>query len=88
MLSLPAPAVLSPPWIRGSLAARESSPRGLTSAETAARRAGHGPDELPAASPGQVRRRLLARFTDLFAVVLLVSLLPAAHDDDRAVRVL
>ncbi|MFF4964369.1 cation-translocating P-type ATPase [Streptomyces sp. NPDC001037] len=64
VLSLPAPAVL---------AALESSPRGLTAAEAAARRARHGPNELPAASHGHVWRRLLAQFTDLFAVVLLVS---------------
>ncbi|MGV9406290.1 cation-translocating P-type ATPase [Streptomyces sp. NPDC003667] len=64
VLTLPAPAVL---------AALESSPRGLTAAEIAARRARHGPNELPAASHGHVWRRLLAQFTDLFAVVLLVS---------------
>ncbi|MFF8948666.1 cation-translocating P-type ATPase [Streptomyces sp. NPDC014940] len=64
VLSLPAPAVL---------AALDSSPRGLTAAEIAARRARHGPNELPAASHGHVWRRLLAQFTDLFAVVLLVS---------------
>ncbi|MEU3243948.1 cation-transporting P-type ATPase [Streptomyces sp. NPDC006875] len=55
------------------LAALESSPRGLTSAEAATRRDCYGPNELPGVRRGQVWRRLVAQFTDLFAVVLLVS---------------
>ncbi|MEU2424252.1 cation-transporting P-type ATPase [Streptomyces sp. NPDC007851] len=50
-----------------------SSPRGLTSAEAATRRDRCGPNELPGVRRGQVWRRLVAQFTDLFAVVLLVS---------------
>ncbi|OLZ69063.1 cation-transporting ATPase [Streptomyces sp. IMTB 2501] len=50
-----------------------SSPRGLTAPETAARQARYGPNVLPGAGRGQVWRRLLAQFTDLFAVVLLVA---------------
>ncbi|MFF7356393.1 cation-translocating P-type ATPase [Streptomyces filipinensis] len=50
-----------------------SSPRGLTSDEAATRRDRHGPNELPGVRRGQVWRRLVAQFTDLFAVVLLVS---------------
>lgn len=55
------------------LAALGSSPRGLAPAETAARRDRYGPNELPGVGRGQVWRRLVAQFTDLFAVVLLVS---------------
>lgn len=55
------------------LAALGSSPRGLTPAETAARRDRYGPNELPGVGRGQVWRRLVAQFTDLFAMVLLVS---------------
>ncbi|WP_317440849.1 cation-transporting P-type ATPase [Streptomyces collinus] len=62
--SLPVPAVFT---------ALESSPRGLTPAETAVRRDLYGPNVLPGASHARVWRRLLAQFTDLFAVVLLVS---------------
>ncbi|MEV7127632.1 cation-transporting P-type ATPase [Streptomyces sp. NPDC093260] len=50
-----------------------SSLRGSTEAETAVRRNRYGPDELPDPSRGQVWRRLVAQFTDLFAVVLLAS---------------
>ncbi|WP_369386549.1 cation-translocating P-type ATPase [Streptomyces sp. CG1] len=53
--------------------ALDSSPRGLTPAEAAARQARYGPNELPGVSRGHVWRRLVAQFTDLFAVVLLVS---------------
>lgn len=62
--SLPVPDVF---------AALDSSPRGLPSAEAAARLDGHGPNVLPGARRGRLWRRLLAQFTDLFAVVLLVS---------------
>ncbi|MET9450505.1 cation-translocating P-type ATPase [Streptomyces cinerochromogenes] len=55
------------------LAVLGSSPRGLTSAEAATRRDRYGPNELPGVRRGQVWRRLVAQFTDLFAVVLLVS---------------
>lgn len=50
-----------------------SSPRGLTSADAAARLAHHGPNELPAPAGRGLWRRLLSQFTDLFAVVLLVA---------------
>ncbi|MEV5875401.1 cation-transporting P-type ATPase [Streptomyces sp. NPDC052101] len=50
-----------------------SSARGLTPLETAARQARYGPNVLPGAGRGQVWRRLVAQFTDLFAVVLLVA---------------
>ncbi|MEU1200381.1 cation-transporting P-type ATPase [Streptomyces sp. NPDC005813] len=54
-------------------AALDGSPSGLTAAEAAARLARYGPNELPSASHRHVWRRLGAQFTDLFAVVLLVS---------------
>ncbi|MGE5830755.1 MAG: cation-translocating P-type ATPase, partial [Micromonosporaceae bacterium] len=47
--------------------------RGLTAAEVAARRARHGPNDLPRPRPRRPWRRFLAQFTDLFAVVLLVA---------------
>ncbi|WP_381560478.1 cation-translocating P-type ATPase [Streptomyces eurythermus] len=50
-----------------------SSARGLTAAEAAGRRAVHGPNELPAVKRGRPWRRFVAQFTDLFAIVLLVS---------------
>lgn len=53
--------------------ALDASPRGLTPAEAAARQARYGPNELPGVSRGHVWMRLIAQFTDLFAVVLLVS---------------
>ncbi|WP_301540306.1 cation-transporting P-type ATPase [Streptomyces sp. NRRL S-31] len=56
-----------------ALVALGSSPRGLTSAETVARRDRFGLNELPGVGRGQAWRRLVAQFTDLFAVVLLVS---------------
>ncbi|UXY25245.1 cation-translocating P-type ATPase [Streptomyces sp. HUAS TT20] len=51
----------------------DGSPSGLTAAEAAARLARHGPNELPGVGRRHVWRRLVAQFTDLFAVVLLVS---------------
>ncbi|WP_225101687.1 cation-transporting P-type ATPase [Streptomyces sp. CoH27] len=54
-------------------AALGTCPRGLTPAEADARLARHGPNELPGVGHRHVWRRLLAQFTDLFAVVLLVS---------------
>jgi calcium-translocating P-type ATPase len=53
--------------------ALDASPRGLTPAEAAARQARYGPNELPGVGRGHVWMRLIAQFTDLFAVVLLVS---------------
>ncbi|MER5714026.1 cation-transporting P-type ATPase [Streptomyces sp. NPDC002132] len=55
------------------LATLGSSPRGLTEAETVVRQDRYGPNELPGVHRGQVGRQLVAQFTDLFAVVLLVS---------------
>ncbi|WP_277752680.1 cation-transporting P-type ATPase [Streptomyces sp. L2] len=54
-------------------AALRSGPHGLSSAEAATRQDRHGPNELPGVTHGQVWRRLVAQFTDLFAVVLLVA---------------
>ncbi|MEU9274269.1 cation-transporting P-type ATPase [Streptomyces sp. NPDC048342] len=54
-------------------AALAGSPRGLTPAEAAARQARYGANDLPAAVRGGLGRRLLAQFTDLFAVVLLIA---------------
>ncbi|GAA0909480.1 cation-transporting P-type ATPase [Streptomyces thermoalcalitolerans] len=54
-------------------AALGSSPRGLPPDEAAARLNRHGPNDLPSAGHGHVWHRLVAQFTDLFAVVLLVS---------------
>ncbi|MFE3638299.1 cation-translocating P-type ATPase [Streptomyces sp. NPDC059168] len=54
-------------------AATGASPRGLTAAEVDARRERYGCNELPAVGRGHVRRLLVAQFTDLFAVVLLVA---------------
>ncbi|MGA5037786.1 cation-translocating P-type ATPase [Streptomyces capoamus] len=53
--------------------ATDSSPRGLTTTEAAVRRDRYGLNELPGVGRGQVWRRLVAQFTDLFALVLLVS---------------
>ncbi|MFE0515876.1 cation-translocating P-type ATPase [Streptomyces sp. NPDC058964] len=64
LASLPVPDVYT---------ALGSSPRGLTPAEVSLRQARHGPNELPSVDRVHVWRRLLAQFTDLFAVVLLVS---------------
>jgi calcium-translocating P-type ATPase len=54
-------------------AALGSSPRGLSSAEAAARLAERGRNELPGAPRRSLVGRFLAQFTDLFAVVLLVA---------------
>ncbi|MGW0771158.1 cation-translocating P-type ATPase [Streptomyces sp. NPDC002676] len=62
--SLPVPEVI---------ATLDSSPRGLTSAEAAARQARYGPNDLPAVGRVRLWPRLAAQFTDLFAVVLLVA---------------
>ncbi|MEV7687493.1 cation-translocating P-type ATPase [Streptomyces bungoensis] len=66
----PAVAALPAPEV---FAALGSGPRGLAPAEAAARLARHGPNELPPAARRQLGRRLLAQFTDLFAVLLLVA---------------
>lgn len=50
-----------------------SSPRGLTGAEAARRLAVQGRNELPPPRRASLAGRFLAQFTDLFAVVLLVS---------------
>ncbi|MET8582354.1 cation-transporting P-type ATPase [Streptomyces collinus] len=71
--SAPSPASIPSLPVPAVFAALESSPRGLTAAESAAQRDRYGPNELPGASHARVWRRLLAQFTDLFAVVLLVS---------------
>ncbi|MFG3292926.1 cation-translocating P-type ATPase [Streptomyces sp. NPDC048179] len=68
----PAPAVSSLP-AADVFAALDTSPRGLTPAEAATRQARYGANELPGAARGRLGRRLLAQFTDLFAVVLLVA---------------
>ncbi|WP_234307937.1 HAD-IC family P-type ATPase [Streptomyces sp. NBRC 110035] len=54
-------------------AALETSPRGLTQADAAARHGRVGPNELPPASRRRLWRELAGQFTDLFAVVLLVA---------------
>lgn len=66
------PSISSLP-VREVFGALGSSPRGLTPTEAAARQARYGPNELPGVSRGHVWRRLVSQFTDLFAVVLLVS---------------
>ncbi|MGW7363492.1 cation-translocating P-type ATPase [Streptomyces sp. NPDC054841] len=53
--------------------ALDTSPRGLTSAEAAARRDRFGANELPRAERRGLWRDLASQFTDLFAVVLLVA---------------
>ncbi|MFI2368084.1 cation-translocating P-type ATPase [Streptomyces sp. NPDC018833] len=53
--------------------ALNTSLRGLTSAEVAARRNRFGPNELPPAGRTGLWRDLAGQFTDLFAVVLLVA---------------
>lgn len=54
-------------------AALDASPRGLASADAAARRDRFGPNELPPAGRRGLWRDLVGQFTDLFAVVLLVA---------------
>ncbi|MET8946876.1 cation-transporting P-type ATPase [Streptomyces sp. NPDC004542] len=68
----PGPSVPSLP-VADVFAALDASPRGLTSAEAGARQARCGPNELPGVARGHMGGRLVAQFTDLFAVVLLVS---------------
>ncbi len=76
----PLPGVPSPRSPAGDLPARSpaevyellgSSPGGLTAATAAARLSSAGPNELPAAKRPPVIRKVLAQFTNLFAVVLL-----------------
>ncbi|MGW2643037.1 cation-translocating P-type ATPase [Streptomyces sp. NPDC001348] len=62
--SLPVPEVF---------AALDACPRGLPRAEAVARQARYGPNQLPRVGRTRVWRRLVAQFTDLFAVVLLVA---------------
>ncbi|MGW0411093.1 cation-transporting P-type ATPase [Streptomyces collinus] len=59
----PAPAVPSLP-VPAVFAALDSSPRGLTPAETAVRRDRYGPNVLPGVSHARVWRRLLAQLPD------------------------
>src|SRR6202043_1236903 len=54
-------------------AALDSSPRGLTHDEAAARLVRCGPNELPRARRRPIIFRFFAQFTDLFAVVLIVA---------------
>lgn len=68
----PVPSLASLP-VREVFAVLSSSPHGLPPAEAAARQTRYGLNELPGVSRGHVWRRLIAQFTDLFAVVLLVS---------------
>ncbi|MET8451830.1 cation-transporting P-type ATPase [Streptomyces sp. NPDC005209] len=68
----PCPSIPSLP-LSDVFAALGSSPRGLTTAEAAARQSRYGPNDLPGVGREQVWRRVAAQFTDLFAVVLLVS---------------
>ncbi|MES4903200.1 MULTISPECIES: cation-transporting P-type ATPase [unclassified Streptomyces] len=58
---------------REVFAALDTSPRGLASADAAARRDRCGPNELPPAARRGLWRDLAGQFTDLFAVVLLVA---------------
>ncbi|MFE3165242.1 cation-translocating P-type ATPase [Streptomyces sp. NPDC059224] len=69
----PGPPAVSALTVPEVFTALNGSRRGLSSAEAAARHARYGPNELPAVGRGHVWRRLAAQFTDLFAVVLLVS---------------
>jgi calcium-translocating P-type ATPase len=68
----PVPSLASLP-VREVFAVLSSSPHGLSPAEAAARQTRYGLNELPGVNRGHVWRRLIAQFTDLFAVVLLVS---------------
>ena len=58
----------SPAEVFGAL---ESSPQGLTAAKAASRLAALGPNELGAAKRPPVIKKVLAQFTNLFALVLL-----------------
>ena len=51
----------------------ESSPRGLSAATVAARLASSGPNELPTARRPPIIGKILAQFTNLFAIVLLAA---------------
>jgi len=53
--------------------ALDSSPRGLTSEEAAARLARYGRNELPKSKGRPIILRFFGQFTDLFAVVLMVA---------------
>ncbi len=68
----PVPSLPSLP-VREVFAVLSSSPRALPLGQAAARQTRYGLNELPGVSRGHVWRRLIAQFTDLFAVVLLVS---------------
>lgn len=69
---VPAASIASLP-VPDVFAALNGCPRGLTQAEAARRRIRYGPNQLPAVGRKRVWRRLVAQFTDLFAVVLLVA---------------
>ncbi|MFG2859195.1 cation-translocating P-type ATPase [Streptomyces sioyaensis] len=66
-----APVQILPPG--DVFAALNTSLRGLTAADAAARRDRYGPNELPRATRRGVWRQLAVQFTDLFALVLLVA---------------
>ncbi|GAA3784571.1 hypothetical protein GCM10022206_25030 [Streptomyces chiangmaiensis] len=68
----PGPAVQTLPTME-VFAALDTSPRGLASADAAARRDRLGPNELPAARRRKPWRDLARQFTDLFAVMLLAA---------------
>ena len=51
----------------------ESSPRGLSAATAASRLASSGPNELPTARRPPIIGKVLAQFTNLFAIVLLAA---------------
>ena len=53
--------------------ALDSSPRGLTAEDAAARLARYGPNQLPRGKGRSLLSRFLSQFTDLFAVVLMVA---------------
>ena len=54
-------------------ASLESSPRGLSAATVAARLASSGPNELPTARRPPIIGKVLAQFTNLFAIVLVAA---------------
>lgn len=68
----PGPAVQTLPT-GDVFTALDTSPRGLASSEVTARRARFGPNELPRVGRRGLWRDLVAQFTDLFAVVLLIA---------------
>jgi P-type Ca2+ transporter type 2C len=76
------PGLSAPPADAGGISVRsaaevfdvlESSPRGLAAARAASRLAAAGPNELPAAKRRPVILKVLAQFTNLFALVLLAA---------------